>query len=76
MRRTAVLVALLTASCHAYQRDPGYARARLSELVHDPFRPDNAKYTFALACIGAVALLVVVATTVWALRARKHTREP
>lgn len=73
MRRSVlILSALVTLAavpgCHAYQRDPGYALARLVDVVQDPTHPNNLPYTVALV---ALALLAVVGVVAIGVRARR-----
>jgi hypothetical protein len=76
LRIGAVLVGLSAGGCHAYQRDPGYARARLVEVLHDPFGGANLKYTLALGVAGLVVATVVLFAigSVRRARARRLSR--
>ena len=60
LRIGAVLVGLSAGGCHAYQRDPSYARARLVEVLHDPFGEANLKYTIVFGVLTIVLATVVL----------------
>lgn len=69
------LVALATTGCHAYQRDPGYALARLVDVVQDPVHPNNVPYALAVLALGLLALLGVGAIVARARRAKPGPRD-
>ena len=69
------LVALATSGCHAYQRDPRYALARLVDVVQDPVHPNNVPYALAALALGLLALLGVGAIVSRARRAKPGPRD-
>lgn len=74
-RWSLVLVALATSGCHAYQRDPRYALARLVDVVQDPVHPNNVPYALAALALGLLTLLGIGAIVSRARRARPGPRD-
>jgi len=60
--------------CHPYQQDPHYARARLVEILRDPFHPDNMKYTVVIGVLVVAAAAAVAFTLRFAWRRRGRSR--